>query len=78
MTKQAGTRARLKKHICTINSFVPYNSPVAQMLCSTLSIPILWVRKLRYGKVKGLAEITHLGSSRAEIQTQVTDCKVLY
>ena len=43
----------------------------------TSKLLLLWVRKLRYGKVKGLAEITHLGSSRAEIQTQVTDSKVL-
>lgn len=57
---------------------MPYNNPVAQMLCSTLGIPILWVRKLRYRKVKGLAELIHLESSRAEVQTQVTDSKVLH
>lgn len=57
---------------------MPYNNPVAQMvLIITLSIPILWVRKLRSRIVKGFAEIIHLGSCRAEIQTQVTDSKVL-
>lgn len=44
----------------------------------TIIIPILWIRKPRSRKVKGLAEIIHLGGSRAGIQTQATGCEMLY